>query len=283
MNSFTEKNLQPMKITTYIKTYKPVRIVALILFSFILLFSSCVTQRNVEYLRDKSNQEGDVKSFYDANLPDYKLKPKDELFIQIRSLDDPSTNIFQQLGVQQDGRTGGNIQPYGASLMSYSVDKAGFIQLPILGNIQVENKTVPEVNAILQDSLEYILSNPAVTVKLVNRFVSVLGEVGRPGHYTYSQEKLTVFNALGLAGDVTEYGDRNDVILARNENGKNLRINIDLTSSKLMASEYYYIRPNDMIYVKPMRKKFWGMRQFPFQILLSSLSTAVLLYTVFGQ
>ncbi len=88
---------------------------------------------------------------------------------------------------------------------------------------------------------------------------------------------------LGLAGDITEYGDRNDVILARNENGKNLRINIDLTSSEFMASEYYYIRPNDMVYVKPMRKKFWGMRQFPFQILLSSLSTAVLFYTVFGQ
>lgn len=255
----------------------------IIILTFVLLFTSCVSQRNVEYLQDGSNLQGDVKTFDDVQIPDYKLKPKDELFVQIKSLDDPSTNIFQQLGVQQDGTTSGNIQPYGASLMSYSVDKSGYIQLPVLGNIHVENKSVPEVNAILQDSLEYILSNPTVTVKLVNRFVSVLGEVQRPGHFSYSQEKLTVFNALGLAGDITDYGDRNDVILARNENGKNIRINIDLTSSELMASEYYYIRPNDMIYVKPMRKKFWGMRQFPFQILLSSLSTAVLLYTVFGE
>lgn len=266
----------------YSKKNKQDKIVPLIIITFILLFSSCVSQRNVEYLRDKSNQEGDIKTFADAKIPDYKLKPKDELFIQIKSLDDPSTNVFQQLGVQESGNIS-YIQPYGASLMSYSVDKAGYIQLPVLGNIHVEDKSVPEVNAILQDSLEHILSNPTVTVKLVNRYVSVLGEVQNPGHFSYSQEKLTVFDALGLAGDITEYGDRNEVILARNENGKNLRINIDLTSSELMESEYYYIRPNDMVYVKPMRKKFWGMRQFPFEILLSSLSTAVLLYTVFGQ
>jgi polysaccharide biosynthesis/export protein len=167
--------------------------------------------------------------------------------------------------------------------MSYMIDKAGFVQLPVLGNIYVKDKSIPEVSTVLQDSLNHILSKPTVTVKLVNRFVSVLGEVRIPGHFSFSQEKLTIFDALGLAGDITEYGDRNDVILTRNENGKNLRIDVDLTSSKLMTSEYYYIRPNDMVYVKPMRKKFWGMRQFPFQVLLSSVSTAVLLYTVFGQ
>lgn len=282
MNSFTKKHMLTMEIKKYNTIFKHVKMFPFIILTFTLLFSSCVSQRNVEYLRDESRQQGDVTTYTDATVSDYKLKPKDELYIQIRSLDDPSTNVFQQLGVQEGGNMS-YIQPYGASLMSYLVDKAGFIQLPVLGNVEVENKTVPEVSALLHDSLEHILSNPAVIVKLVNRYVSVLGEVQSPGHFSYSQEKLTVFDALGLAGDITEYGDRNDVLLARNENGKNLRINIDLTSSKLMASEYYYIRPNDMIYVKPMRKKFWGMRQFPFEILLSSLSTAVLFYTVFGQ
>jgi polysaccharide export outer membrane protein len=261
--------------------YQRIGVPPLMISIIMLLFSACVSQKNVEYLRDSSNQHGDVKTFFDPNISDYKLKPSDELYIQIKSLDDPSTNIFQQLGVQQNGYGSGNIQPYGASLMSYLVDREGYVQLPVIGNIRVENKSIPEVSALLQDSLNHILSKPTVTVKLVNRFVSVLGEVQRPGHYSYSQEKLTIFNALGLAGDITEYGNRNDVILARNENGKNLRINIDLTSSKLLTSEYYYIRPNDMVYVKPMRKKFWGMRQFPFSILLSSVSTAVLLYTVF--
>jgi len=245
-----------------------------------IFFTSCVTQRNVEYLRDPSNKQGDIKVYNEPNVTDYKLKPNDELYIQIRSLDDASTNVFQQLGIQEGGNAS-YLQPYAASLMSYMIDRDGFVQLPVLGNIHVANKTIPEVSTILQDSLNHILSKPTVTVKLVNRFVSVLGEVKNPGHFTYSQEKLTIFNALSLAGDITDYGNRNDVILARNENGKNLRINVDLTSTKLMTSEYYYIRPNDMIYVKPLRKKFWGMRQFPFSILLSSLSTGVLLYTVF--
>jgi polysaccharide export outer membrane protein len=282
MNNYTEKHLKVHRIKKYRMYCKQVNLFPLMILSFVLLFSSCVSQRNVEYLRDKSNQKGDIKIFYEAQVPDYKLKPKDELYIQISSLDDPSTNVFQQLGVQT-GNVGGFLQPYSASLLSYTVDKTGHIQFPILGDILVENKTVPEVSTILQDSLEHILSQPTVIVKIVNRFVSVLGEVQNPGHFIYSQERLTVFDALGLAGDITEYGDRGDVILARNENGNNILVNIDLTSSELMSLEYYYIRPNDMIYVKPMRKKFWGMRQFPFQILLSTLSTGILFYTVFGQ
>lgn len=281
MKFFTQQNQQIMRINNFQNFYKRIRVIPLVLLSITLIFSSCVSQRNVEYLKEATREHADVTTFRDPNISDYKLKPNDELFIQIRSLDDPSTNIFQQLGIQQNGGTSGYIQPYGASLMSYMVDKSGYIQLPVLGNVNVKNKTIPEVSSVLQDSLNHILSKPTVTVKLVNRFVSVLGEVRSPGHFSYSQEKLTIFDALGLAGDITEYGDRNDVILARNENGKNLRINIDLTSAKLLTSEYYYLRPNDMVYVKPMRKKFWGMRQFPFQILLSSISTAVLLYTVF--
>ena len=270
-----------MRIITQHSFYERIGTFSLITLGIIVFFASCVSQRNVEYLRESSNAQRGVTTFNDADISDYKLKPNDELYIQIRSLDDPTTNIFQQLGVQQNGGSSGYIQPYGASLMSYMVDREGYVQLPVLGNIYVESKSIPEVSTILQDSLNHILSKPTVTVKLVNRYVSVLGEVRTPGHYTYSQEKLTIFDALGLAGDITDYGDRSSVILARNENGKNLRIDIDLTSSTLMTSEYYYIRPNDMVYVKPMRKKFWGMRQFPFSILLSSISTAVLLYTVF--
>ncbi len=273
-------NQQTLKMSKNKKGFNRIGTLLIVTTCVTIFFSSCVTHRNLEYLRDSSNVQGDIKAFQEASISDYKLKPNDELFIQIKSLDDVSTNVFQQVDKRQN-EINGSITPYSASLMSYTIDKSGYIQLPIIGNIPVEGKTVPEVGTILQDSLNHILSKPTVTVKLVNRFVSVLGEVRSPGHFPYSQERLTIFDALGFAGDITEYGDRNDIILARNENGENLRINIDLTSSKLMASEYYYIRPNDMVYVKPMHKKFWGMREFPFQILLSSLSTGVLLYTVF--
>ena len=121
------------------------------------------------------------------------------------------------------------MSPYGASLMSYSIDKDGYLLLPVIGNIFVKDKTLSQVSIILRDSLNHVLNQPIVSVKLVNRYVSVLGEVRNPGHFPYSQEKLSIFDAIGLAGDITDYGNRNKVILVRNENGENIRINLDLT------------------------------------------------------
>jgi len=238
--------------------------------------SSCVSQREVEYLQDKDKR---IKSFKEAETQDYRLKPDDELYIQINSLDEAAANVFSSSGNQSSSASLG-MSPYGASLISYSIDKKGYVILPFIGSILVQNKTVSQVTEILKDSLNSILNQPIVSVKLVNRYVSVLGEVKSPGHYPYSQEKLTIYDALGLAGDITEYGNRNSVILTRNEEGNNVRINLNLTRSDILSSNYYYLRPNDIVYVKPLRKKFWGMREFPFQIILTTLSTALLFYTV---
>ena len=244
-----------------------------ILYTFLL---SCVTQRKVEYLQDKNRN---IKAFDEAEFPDYRLKSNDELFIQINSLDVGAANVFSNTGGQQPYSMG-SMSPYSASLLSYSVDKDGFLLLPIIGNILVKNKTLAEVSLILKDSLYNILNQPIVSVKLVNRYVSVLGEVRNPGHFPYAQEKLSIYDAIGLAGDITEYGNRNKVILVRNENRENLRINIDLTKSDILASGYYNLRPNDIVYVKPLRNKFWGMRQFPFTILFSTITTGLLIYNV---
>lgn len=239
---------------------------------FLLLVSSCVSQKNVEYLRlrDKS-----IRSFSESEIGDYRLKPNDELYIQISSLDDAATNMFTSNTAQQFLYVG-TMQPYGASLLSHSVDKDGFLLLPVVGRLSVKDKTTAEVGQMIASELANVLSQPIVTVKLVNRYISVLGEVRNPGHFPYAQDKLTIYDALGLAGDITDYGNRNEVVLTRNENGKNIRIPVDLTRSDILASPHYYLRPNDMVYVKPLRKKFWGMRQFPFTVLLSAITTTVL-------
>ncbi len=239
-------------------------------------FSSCVTQRKVEYLQDRN---ADVKSFNEAAFPDYRLKSNDELYIQITSLDEAAANVFST-GKEQSYYIG-TMQPYGASLMSYTIDKDGYLLLPVIGKIMVKDKTTSEVSTLLKDSLTHILNQPIVTVKLVNRYVSVLGEVRNPGHFSYAQDKLSVYDAIGLAGDITDYGNRDNVILVRNENGKNIRVNLNLTNSGILASDYYNLRPNDIVYVKPLRNKFWGMRQFPFSVLFSTLTTGLLIYSIF--
>jgi len=242
----------------------------------VLLFSSCVSQKEVEYLQENAEQ---IQIYDEAFINDYKLKPKDELYIQISSLDDPSANIFSSSRDQQFTNSG-NIQPYGASLISYTIDKEGLILLPVIGIISVKDKTIQQVSEIITNSLANILNQPMVSVKLVNRYVTVLGEIQRPGQYVYTQDKITIYDALGLAGDIMDYGNRNEVIIIRNEDGKNKRILVDLTQSDLLASNFLYLRPNDIVYVKPLKKKFWGMRQFPFAIILSTITAGILLYEV---
>lgn len=250
------------------------RLSIVVLCSLPLIISSCVTQHNVEYLRDKNTN---VKSFSETIVEQYKLKAGDELYIQIHSLDDAAANIF---GGTQQTMYMGSIQPFGASLMSYSVDKEGSLVLPVIGKLAVQGMTIGQVSDMLRDALVNILSQPVVNVKLVNRYVSVLGEVRNPGHFAYAQDKLTIFDAIGLAGDITDYGNRTEVIITRNENGKNMRIHVDLTKSDILNSQYYLIRPNDMVYVKPLNRKFWGLRQFPYTVLLSTITTALLIYNV---
>ncbi len=247
-----------------------------LLLFLLVLVSSCVTQRKVEYVQDVNDS---IKVFNEPAFPDYRLKSNDELYIQVNSLDEAATNIFSNSPNQQASNS--VMSPYGASLLSYTIDKHGFVMLPVIGSIFVKDKTLMEVGRILQDSLKMVLSHPMVSVKLVNRYISVIGEVRDPGHFSYSQEKLSVYDALGLAGDITEYGNRNKVILLRNENSKNIRINLDLTNSEMLTSEYYFLRPNDIVYVKPLSNKFWGMRQFPFTVVFSTLTTALLIYNVF--
>lgn len=255
-----------------------ITLVVPVLFVFVsVLFSSCVTQSKVEYLRDRDKN---LKAYPESEFADYTLKPNDELFVRINSLDIGAADVFSSAGIQSYAGSG-SISPYGASLVSYSVDKDGYLLIPVIGNIQVKDKTLAEVSMILKDSLRNILNQPMVSVKLVNRYISVIGEVRAPGHFAYAQEKLTIYDAIALAGDITEYGNRNNVILVRNENNENIRINLDLTNSGMLTSGFYNLRPNDIVYVKPLRNKFWGMRQFPFSILFSTLTTGLLIYNVF--
>jgi polysaccharide export outer membrane protein len=242
----------------------------------LIQLTSCITQKDLEYMQLK---ESTITSFSEARIPDYKLKPDDELYIQISSLDEAATDVFSNSGSQQIDYAG-SMQPYGASLVSYTINKGGYLVFPIIGPILVKDYTISQVTQIIEDSLVNILSQPIVTVKLVNRYVSVLGEVRNPGHYVYAQEKLTIYDALGLAGDMTVYSNRRSVVLVRNENGKNSLIYLDLTRPQILESKYYYLNPNDMIYVKPLQKRFWGMSQFPFVIILSTISTALLIYSV---
>ncbi len=244
----------------------------------LFMLSSCVSQHSVEYLQYKSIDT--IAAFREASLEHYKIQPDDELLIQVNSLDDPFANVFLASSAQQPINSG-SVQPYGASLISYTVDKEGYLALPVIGRISVAGKTLSEINETIAASLTKILREPTVVVKLVSRNVSVLGEVRNPGRYSYSQEKMTILDALGMAGDITDYGNRKEVLIIRNEGEVNMRIPVNLSNSGILSSTYYYIRPNDIVYVKPLQRKFWDIRIFPYGTIISSITAALLIFTVY--
>lgn len=253
--------------------FRTYHILMLVIFS--ICVSSCVSQRNLEYMR-KDNK---TPTLYDEpSFPEYHLQTNDALFIQINSVGDAASNVFTQSSMQQ-----GSIDQYGAYLTSYNIDQNGYVLLPVIGKIHVLGKTTNEVSEMIKDSVQNMLSLPTVTVKLVNQYVSVLGEVNSPGHYIYSQDKMTVFNAIGLAGDISPFGDRKHVTLVRNENSKNVSIIFDLTDPNILSSSNYYIQPNDLIYVKPLHKRIWGTQEFPFSLLMSIITTGLVIVTFMQQ
>lgn len=251
------------------------RFVTYFIFFSVLAFSSCVTQQKLEYI-----QQNDSKTEYsNSSFTNYLLKPNDELYIQISSLDDAAANVFSSsanLGY-------GGLTPYGASLLSHTIDKEGYLELPVVGRIMVKDKNIPEVTLLIKESLVNVLNQPIVSVKLVNRYVSVLGEVRNPGHYSYSQDKLSIFDAISLAGDITEYGNRKYVTLVRNQEDKNIRKELNLTKSDILASEFYYLQPNDIVYIKPLRSKFWNFRPFPFTVIFSTVTTTLLILNYYDN
>ena len=242
---------------------------------FSLFLLSCVTQRNLEYLRSKA----DLPADYNENtFQDYILEPYDALYIQITSENDASPDAINRASANQAG-----MSSYGAYMNAYIVDKDGFIEIPIVGKLEVAKKTMNEVSLLIKNKVINILNQPIVTVRLVNQYVTIIGEVKAPGHYTYTQDKLSIFNAIGLAGDITSYGNRKEVILIRNQNGVITQNSLNLSKPDILSSEYYYIQPNDMIYVKSLKKRMWGMENFPFDLIFSGITTVILLYTFIGQ
>ena len=204
------------------------------------------------------------------------IQPGDILDIQIKALNPESVLVFQRqssLNVQQ-------AQVQNRAIDGYLVGKEGSINLPIVGSIDTSNQNTRSLAKEIQKALSPYVNNPTVNIRILNFRVSVLGEVNNPGTFTVLEELLSLPQVLGLAGDLTINGDRN-ILLIRNENGKNSHHNIDLTSEEFMQSPFYFLKQNDIVYVRPndARVKSSGLVGNA-STLVSILSLAVSLFIV---
>lgn len=252
------------------------------LFIFLIIglaMFSCVPQAKMKYLQDK---EGDtVRSEFKILKPDYKIKPGDYLYTRVVSLDQKSNEIFATIAGSAAGNYNMNITDQNLYLTSYLVDDAGYIDFPLVGKIYARDKTITELQQTLSESVSEIIIGASVIVKLVMYNVSILGEVKNPGKISIYNNRVNIFEALALANDITSYGNRSKVQIIRTEGNVNKIVVLDLISKDILSSPYYYLQPNDIVYVEPLKEKSWKFETFPYAVVLSSISLLLVVLTFF--
>lgn len=238
-----------------------------------VLLGGCVGRKNINYLNDKSLSEGSSKLFENRKF-EYRLQVNDVLSIRVMGLDE-ATSIFFNVESQ-------NVQLSDAALYvnGFSVDKNGQIQLPTVGKIKVQGLTVGEAQDLVQKKVNEYFTTATVILKMVSFRVSVLGDVSRPGAYVVYNNQITLLEALAMAGGPNEYADKTHVTLVRQSDRGTQALYVDLSSTNVLSSEYYYLLPNDVVYVPALKARTGRMNLELFVILLSTVSTIAVVFSV---
>jgi polysaccharide export outer membrane protein len=205
-----------------------------------------------------------------------RIKPNDELYIRVSSFDDVSYNFF---GSQTSATSMSFGTDASISMVSYSVDDSGYIYFPIVGKIMVKELTIDDLTSKLSKLLSEYFNQPAVLVKIVNKKISVLGEVRLPGSYSYTKDHINILEALSMAGDVTVHGSRKDVYVIRTVNDSIIKAKIDLTRDNLLTNKNYYLQTNDIVYVQTRPSVKWSVISVPVSLVLSTITTFILVYS----
>jgi polysaccharide export outer membrane protein len=236
------------------------RKIALFLISLIIVWG-CTPTSKLKYTVDTD----DSKDKFHNDRSEKTIQPYDYLYIRLYSLDQTTSSIFN--GEMQYGMMN-------ESLQSYEVNGDGYISFPFIGNLLVKDLTIDEAQAKLETELNRYLTNISLRVRFVGNKITIIGEVNHPGNYTFYDEKITVFQALGLAGDIANYGNKTKVTLLREIDNTIAYHYLDLTDKKIVESEYYYLLPNDILIVDPIAAKYRTIqdRSIPY-LILSTLGT----------
>lgn len=237
-----------------------------------MLAFSCVPTKQLSYFNDINEIEEPTVNPRMQKV----IMPFDKLYIRVLSIDLQTAQIFN---TSDEMRSGG----YGSmsGLIGYLVDENGNINFPFVGDINVQSLTTAQAADKIQKALSDYVSNTSIIVKYVDNQVTVLGEVNQQGVYSFTQDKLNVYEALGLGGGINRYGDRKNVILVRNESGKVMHYRLNLSDSKIANKDFYYIMPNDVVIVEPLKAVSSSYSNITYTTILSSVTTliAVLLFT----
>lgn len=236
----------------------------------IIVLSSCVTTRRINYLQEKVGEIPD--SLLVDTLPDYTLRVGDKLAVNLITLDEESKSFFMSGSSSSENMT--------ADLFSYSILPDGNIQLPFVGKIYMLGLTTRQAKDTLEKHFKSIIPDCEVEVTLVNAYFTIIGMAGT-GKFELRKEKMNIFQALATSGNLQPFSDRTKIhLLRQDENGKTQIKTFDVRNKKLINSEFYYLKPNDILYVQGFNGQFFGVESFSsiFSTVSSTLSLGYLIY-----
>ncbi|MEQ8910219.1 MAG: polysaccharide biosynthesis/export family protein [Vicingaceae bacterium] len=243
------------------------------------LVTSCIPTKKVVYLE---NFDGEEMEQYEAQNWEYKIQPGDRFYIKVQ---DPMKGLklgTNEVSIEDSKGSTQNLIQQTPSVHDYQVQDNGKIILPVIGEVEAANKTRNEFHQEIVESCKGFISNPTVKVYMTNYNVTLLGEFNTPGFYQLITNQPTFFDAVGLGNDLTDFADRKRVKLIRKIDGKVKVYYLDVTDPAFVNSPYYYVQPNDVIHVMPLKvKKFSSDNALP--LLLSGLTVIVTLANILSR
>lgn len=251
----------------------------------LLLVSSCASNRKLTYF----NNLGPTSDFKTEIKNDIEpeIQVDDLLGITVSSLSAESNTLYNS----------GTIAPASSTIASsnttisptavrngegYLVDKAGYVSLPVLGKVKLAGLTKEQAAEKLTEEIRKSVKNPTVNVRFLNFKITVIGEVNRPSTFTVPTEKITVLEALGLAGDMTAFGRRENVLLIREKGGVRSAVRVDFTNKDLLNSPYFYLQQNDVVYVEPVKAKELQGSASSFYLPIVSVAVSIMSVLLFA-
>ena len=245
---------------------------------FLILLSSCGASKSEIVYFQGLNQKGEILN--SSQLRNLKIKSNDQLSITVTAAEQSAAAPFNLtvMGMNSQGAAfGGGVQMGGNQqmLQSYLVDTDGNIEFPIIGTLQVAGLSRQELQSALKIKISEYVQDPIVNVRILNFEISILGEVNRPGSFQINDEYLTLTQALGLAGDLSIYAERSNVLIIRQENDKKVYEYLDLRDPAILNSPYYTLQQNDIVYVEPKSNYINSAYTRNSQVYISVLSAII--------
>lgn len=249
------------------------------------VMTSCVPQKKIIYLQKEQMSDSIASIEYQNKRSfDYKVQPGDALYIRVSSLDKNFSEFFNNsnnsmYSTSAGGNSSGNAAIY---LNGFNVSDEGTIDFPYAGKIYVKDLTIDEIQQKIQNIIGEYQKETIVYVKLGLFNLTILGEVSKPGQYQVYQSDINLFQAIALAGNATDFANKRSVKIVHQTTEGSQIVRVNLNDADILSNPEYYLKPNDIIYVEPLKIKRYGFTSVPYSTIFSAISLAITLITFFA-